>query len=245
MELGWDLHVVAPEKRRVGAIWQPLRFCGFWFRINCIYSIEALDKVKKLIVGEVLSDLEAQLQDLSVEAFATYGMTETISHVAVRRINGFARSRRSIPCFADVKFSMDERGCLVIHAPKLCESDLGTNDLVELISPISFKWLGRYDFVINGGGIKLHPTSKKTFPIPKNAFIIAEPEAGNGTCNIGDGRINERSRLRETFAYLNLRTPQKVYTFQFHIRNWKNKTSGTKSSESFESINSLIHKGFA
>lgn len=217
MELGWDLHVVAPEKDALVQYDNPYDFVAL-VPYQLHYSIEALDKVKKLIVGGgVLSeDLEAQLQDLSVEAFATYGMTETISHVAVRRINGFARSEvyHALP---DVKFSMDERGCLVIHAPKLCESDLGTNDLVELISPISFKWLGRYDFVINSGGIKLHPESieKKLSPYLKNAFIItSEPDE-----TLGERVIlvmeesNEKVDYKEAFAHLELyERPKKVYT---------------------------------
>ncbi len=57
----------------------------------------------------------------------------------------------------DVKVAIDARSCLVIDAPEVTDGLVVTNDMVNLISPTQFRWLGRYDNVINSGGIKLIP----------------------------------------------------------------------------------------
>jgi len=140
MTLGWDLHVVAPEKGALVEYDNPYDFVAM-VPYQLHHSLDALDKVKKLIVGggPMSRELEEKLQDKKTEVFATYGMTETITHVAVRRINGFARSE-AFTALPDVKFSTDDRGCLVINAPKVSHQTVVTNDMVELQSSLSFKW---------------------------------------------------------------------------------------------------------
>jgi len=219
MVLGWDLHVVAPEKDALVQYDNPYDFVAL-VPYQLYHSIDALGKVKKLIVGGgVLSrHLEDVLADLPVEAFATYGMTETITHVAARRINGFAKSEiyHALP---DVRFSLDDRGCLVIHAPKLNDEDIVTNDLVELISPVSFRWLGRQDFVVNSGGIKLQPESieQKLQPYLNLPFVItSEPDEALGEKLI---LVVEKTELdsdidfKSIFSHLpSQERPKKVYT---------------------------------
>jgi o-succinylbenzoate---CoA ligase len=219
MVLGWDLHVVAPEKDALVQYDNPYDFVAL-VPYQLYHSIDALGKVKKLIVGGgvLTRQMEELLENLSVEAFATYGMTETITHVAARRINGFAKSEiyHALP---DVKFSVDNRGCLVIHAPKLSNHDIVTNDLVELISPISFKWLGRQDFVINSGGVKLQPESieRKLQPYLSMPFVItAEPDEALGQKVIlvvqNEGRIAPPN-YAQIFAHLEpYERPKKIYT---------------------------------
>lgn len=111
----------------------------------------------KVIVGggAVDGDLENQLKELSCQFYATYGMTETISHVALRRLNG--SHERSFHALDGIQFSQDERGCLVIQANYLGTEAIVTNDLVDLLDDKSFNWLGRTDFVINTGGVKVVP----------------------------------------------------------------------------------------
>jgi len=113
-----------------------------------------LHKVKKLIIGggAVSEALEDALQSVSTEAYSTYGMTETISHIAMRRLNGDQRSKyyNALP---KVSFSKDERGCLVIQAEAISEEKVVTNDIVNLTSETTFEWLGRFDNVINSGGV--------------------------------------------------------------------------------------------
>ena len=158
------------------------------------------------------------LQDKSVEAFATYGMTETITHVAARRINGFAKSE-VYHAFPNVKFSADDRGCLVISAPKIASEDIVTNDLVELTSPISFKWLGRADFVINSGGVKINPETveKKLEPYFNIPFIISsEKDEALGeklVLVVEDFTSQEKPNYSEIFSTLeSYERPKKVYT---------------------------------
>lgn len=219
MVLGWDIHVVAPEKDALVEYDNPYDFVAL-VPYQLYHSINALDKVKKLIVGGgVLSrHLEDLLEDLPVEAFATYGMTETITHVAVRRINGFAKSEiyHALP---GVKFRSDERGCLVISAPKISETEIVTSDLVELISSISFKWLGRKDFVINSGGIKMNPEliERNLEPYLQMPFVIAsEPDDALGeklVLVVQDNGSSEPPNYAEIFSHLeSFERPKKVYT---------------------------------
>ncbi|MDX1463352.1 MAG: AMP-binding protein [Marinirhabdus sp.] len=175
MVLGWDLHVVEPAKDALVEYDNDYDFVAM-VPYQVSHSLEALQKVKKVIIGggAVSTQLEEALQTVDTDAFATYGMTETITHVAVRRLNGPARSDR-YSALPDVKFTTDDRGCLVIHAPKISNMAVVTNDLVILHSPSSFSWVGRQDNIINSGGIKLFPEAieakLKAFIEPP--FIIA------------------------------------------------------------------------
>ncbi|NND62297.1 MAG: AMP-binding protein [Flavobacteriaceae bacterium] len=181
MVLGWDLHVVAPEKDALVEYDNPYDFVAM-VPYQLKHSLSALDKVKKVIVGggAISSALEEKLQQKKTEIFATYGMTETITHVAVRRINGFAKTD-VFSALPGVKFDIDQRGCLVINAPKISEETIVTNDLVDLQSPVSFKWLGRFDNIINSGGIKINPTEieLKLSPFISIPFIIASEKDEN------------------------------------------------------------------
>jgi O-succinylbenzoic acid--CoA ligase len=117
-----------------------------------------LSRIQHLIIGggEISKALEEQIMTLPNSVYATYGMTETITHIALRRISGGFRSE-SFTALPGINLSADERGCLVIEAPKISKQPFITNDLVKFTGPFSFIWLGRYDNVINRGGQKLFP----------------------------------------------------------------------------------------
>ena len=155
--LGWDLHVVAPIKDALTQYDSNYDFVAL-VPHQLAFSYRALDKVNTLIVGGgVLPEhLKKKLQQSSVKAYATYGMTETLTHVAARALNGTQQSEvyKAMP---EVTFTSDDRGCLVIHAPNLLDDALVTNDLVQLVDSHSFKYLGRIDEVINSGGVKHSP----------------------------------------------------------------------------------------
>jgi o-succinylbenzoate---CoA ligase len=109
-----------------------------------------------LIGGSALDNkFNQQLQSFTCECFATYGMTETLTHIALQKLNGERQSDyfKTLP---GVVIQTDERGCLVIEAPHLTDK-IVTNDLVKIISKDEFKWLGRWDNVINTGGVKILP----------------------------------------------------------------------------------------
>jgi O-succinylbenzoic acid--CoA ligase len=135
---------------------------------------EKLNLIENLIIGgaPVSKKLEASLQHVNCKAYSTYGMTETISHIALKRLNN---KNESFNAIGKTTFDTKE-GCLVIKAPDLNIEELVTNDIVELLSPTQFNWIGRSDFTINSGGIKIQPElveHKLDILIPKASFIIS------------------------------------------------------------------------
>ena len=135
---------------------------------------ERLRFVRNMIVGggAVSDSLRRDLARLGVEAYSTYGMTETCSHVALSRMCADIRPYRALP---PVTFSTDDRGCLVVHTPQFSFPSLTTNDVVELLSEQEFRWIGRYDNVINTGGIKVFPEDieKQIAPLMNSRYYIA------------------------------------------------------------------------
>ena len=115
------------------------------------------ENIKTILLGgaPAAPQLEKRIQSCPSKIFHGYGMTETLSHVALRRVNGPLHSD-VYEALQGIEFEKDERGCLVIHVPFLRTSVI-TNDVVELLSTTTFTWKGRIDFVVNSGGIKLFP----------------------------------------------------------------------------------------
>lgn len=101
------------------------------------------------------TELLAMISGLDAQCYATFGMTETLSHVALQKLNGPGK-QESFHTLEGVSVRHDDRGCLVIDADYL-DQPVVTNDLVDIIKPKEFIWLGRYDNVINSGGIKIIP----------------------------------------------------------------------------------------
>lgn len=116
---------------------------------------ERLSQIKHLIIGGGGIDeaLEQELLTMPNAIWSTYGMTETLSHIALRRLNGPEASEWYHP-FEGVTVSLDENGCLVIDAPEVCKTPLVTHDIAE-ISEKGFHIKGRLDNVICSGGIKI------------------------------------------------------------------------------------------
>lgn len=118
---------------------------------------ELLTNVRQLIIGGggIDKDLEAQLHGYPNAIWSTYGMTETLSHIALRRINGAEADKWYTP-FDGVHVDIGADGCLVINAPEVCPNILYTNDIAELAPDgRRFRILGRKDNVIDSGGIKI------------------------------------------------------------------------------------------
>lgn len=120
------------------------------------HSLEDMDKVSSLIVGGSTVDppLKKALIGQKIQAFETYGMTETLSHIAVRKMDAPTAEFNVLP---DISVRQDKRNCLVVDAPNIGVANLVTNDEIELIDDKTFRLIGRIDHVINSGGIKLHP----------------------------------------------------------------------------------------
>jgi len=117
-----------------------------------------LDELKCAIIGGAPLELftKNKLRSLQCRFYATYGMTETISHIALQQLNG-EHPQDYFEMLEDIEISKDDRGCLTIHANYLSPQKIITNDLVEIIDQKKFRWVGRWDNVINSGGIKVVP----------------------------------------------------------------------------------------
>ncbi|MBD8487602.1 AMP-binding protein [Echinicola sp. CAU 1574] len=126
---------------------------------NCLSDIEStplLKNINSLIIGgaPLSNELQKEIAKLPCNSFQTYGMTETVSHIALAKISGTAPLvYRVLP---GVEINTNENNQLVIKAP-MALHPLTTNDIVKIISPQEFIWKGRSDFTINSGGIKIQP----------------------------------------------------------------------------------------
>lgn len=138
---------------------------------------ELFGKVRRLLVGgaPVSESLESRLSELTTVSYATYGMTETVSHIALRKI-GYEKEYFAL---GNVRFDQDERGCLCIDAPHLLQRHFVTNDVVELLDERHFRWLGRWDHVIISGGLKFFPEvieQKISNLFDGRFFIASQPD---------------------------------------------------------------------
>ncbi len=134
---------------------------------------EKLKSVRNVIVGggSVSDEIEEQLKKQELMVFQTFGMTETISHVAMRKIG--LHQEEHYTALENNSFSI-ENNQLVIHSSLVDNIPLKTNDCVDLINSQQFIWKGRVDFVINSGGIKIQPEEieKKLSILIKTPFFI-------------------------------------------------------------------------
>ena len=155
-----------------------------------------LNRLKALLLGGAPADttLQQELQPLTVPVWLTYGMTETCSHVALRRLNGrgATASYRVLPGIAA---GQDERGCLTLRGDVTDDQLVVTNDQVHLLDAHTFEWLGRADFVINTGGVKV-PAEKVELVLD-----VALAEIGAARRCFVAGRPDERLGQAVT-AYL-------------------------------------------
>ena len=151
---------------------------------------ERLSRIRHLIIGGGAIDaaLEQELQSLpgDIAIWSTYGMTETLSHIALRRINGDEPSEWYQP-FDSVHISQTEEGCLVIDAPQVCAETLVTNDIVQIepyiynkVEKLRFRIKGRKDNVICSGGIKIQIEEVETLLKPhlEKPFMLAKKKDG-------------------------------------------------------------------
>ena len=115
-----------------------------------------LMKIKHLIIGGGAIDeaLANDLKSFPNHVWSTYGMTETLSHIALRKLNGQDASDWYTP-FDNVRIRLSEEGTLIIHAPNVCAEELTTNDIAEINGEGKFRILGRKDNTINSGGVKI------------------------------------------------------------------------------------------
>ncbi len=148
---------------------------------------EALKKVGAVLVGggQVSEDLRKQLIQAGIRAYASFGMTETLSHFAISSLGDEEEEVVYHP-LRDVEIKMDKRGCLKVRWMGIARRWLYTNDLVEMRGK-SFIWLGRTDNLINSGGIKVIPerVEKRLAHLITSPFFVGglpHPKLGEEVC---------------------------------------------------------------
>jgi len=151
---------------------------------NTLSAGNALDRVRTLIIGgaEISPELEAAMKKRRGAVWATYGMAETCSMVALRRIDG-PKAELAFTAMRGVSLSLDDRGCLAIDADYLANR-VQTNDVVEMQGRASFRWLGRHDNLINSGGVKIAPEEIEALvarAVGKPCAIVGLPDTLLGT----------------------------------------------------------------
>lgn len=161
LELGWDLTITEPTSNPVLG----LDLVDFDFvamvpmQLQAILENPATDKqvsnLGKILLGgaPVSLALADRIKGLNVPVFQSYGMTETVSHVALKALNGAAASDAYV-FLPGIEYGTDARGCLFVSGAVTNGQLVQTNDLVE-IDRDTFQWLGRADNVINSGGVKI------------------------------------------------------------------------------------------
>lgn len=166
-----QLHLiqVAPSGHPLATVDVPITFAAMvplqvYNSLQVPEEREKLRQIKHLIIGGGAVDdvLAAQLHDFPHAVWSTYGMTETLSHIALRRLNGLQSSIWYTP-LQGIKVTTNVDDCLVIDAPMLSDSPIVTNDIAEIRATstsegqnaLAFRIIGRRDNVINSGGVKI------------------------------------------------------------------------------------------
>ncbi len=152
------LLVVDPSSNPLDTLSDPIDFCAMvplQVKACLEQSGEKLKNIGTLIIGgaPINNALRNDIVNSEMNAYQTFGMTETISHIAMRKVNKEDLSYELLPGIS--MESVDH--AMKVNAPHLGVHGLQTNDLIEVIDQKHFVWLGRRDFVINSGGIKIHP----------------------------------------------------------------------------------------
>jgi O-succinylbenzoic acid--CoA ligase len=163
-ELGLHLTILPPSSLPLSSIADEAHFHFLSFvplqlqqtLIQTPQKTAILDQARAILLGgaPVNAFLEDLLQQIQAPVFHTYGMTETISHIALRKLNTTGR-QNYFTVLEGVEIFTDVRNCLVIHTPALGKQPIVTNDVVHMLSSNTFEWVGRIDNVINTGGVKV------------------------------------------------------------------------------------------
>lgn len=201
---------------------------------KCLEAGVSFSKLKHLIIGgaPISIDLKKDLCKNGVDAYATFGMTETLSHIALAKINDKILVYKSLP---GIRIGVDTRQCLWIRSETLLGETIQTNDVVEIITKNEFIWKGRADFVINSGGIKLHPEeieNKLKETINFDLMVFGEPDKLLGESL---SLIIESDKMIDTeVSFLKLekyQRPKKVYYIKAFVRTETGKINRNKTIE--------------
>jgi len=227
MILGLELDLIAPSSQLIFNYDKAYDFCAM-VPMQLHKTKSLCNNIKTIIVGgaPVSNSLIATIQNVRPNVYETYGMTETITHIAVKKLNNFQNTSAQVnkalfKTLPDISISLDDRNCLIIKAPNLSNKTIVTNDLVKLHTNSDFEWLGRYDNIINTGGVKVFPEQieAKLSSLISNRFFISKQADDNlGECVILV--LESPSDILKPSVFLGLskfETPKKIYSLENFI----------------------------
>lgn len=200
---GLNLIVRPASGHPLSDIEEPLRFAAMvplqvYNTLRVPEEKERLEQTDILIIGggAVDDSLEAEISALPTAVYSTYGMTETLSHIALRRLNGDTASKHYYP-FPSVELSLSAESTLVIKAPLICGEVLQTNDIACIYPDGSFTIAGRKDNVINSGGIKIQAEEMEKrlrpfIPVPFVVTSVPDPRLGQALTLLIAGQVDVR-----------------------------------------------------
>ena len=218
--LGLDLYLTKPSKNPLKTIDTNFDFVAFTpYQLD--HSLNQLNKIKTLIVGggPISEKTKSFLYKNKTNVYETFGMTETVSHIALKNIS---KGNQEFKALEGVRFET-ENNCLKIFCDSILKSPLTTKDLVELVSEKKFIWIGREDFVINSGAIKTYPEElerklSKFFSIPFIILGLPDENLGEKITIIFEGKTpcNFKDSIK---ALSSFERPKQVVNFDVFPRN--------------------------
>jgi long-chain-fatty-acid--coA ligase len=230
--LGLSLEVVAPSSTPFVSIDGEVDFVALT-PMQAFKSLEQLHRARKIILGgaPISLSMETAFQEVPSQIYATYGMTETVSHIALRPIAPKEQHSLRYTTIGAITIRQDSQGCLVIDCPEVADMPIYTHDVVTLYNDRSFQWQGRLDNIINSAGVKIFPESVEerlaTF-ITDRFFIWKEPDAllGEKVILLIEGR-EEAYRdllmnLQKETVFSKYELPKKIY----YLPHFKTTESG-------------------
>ena len=226
MVSGWKIDCIEPTANPLEYFREPLDLTAM-VPLQLQNSLDKIQNVSKIIVGgaPMPSGLLASLPKSGTEIYESYGMTETASHIALRKLQAVPEDQNReevlepFEVIEGVHLETDERGCLVIHASHLSDKPFVTNDLVKLESDTHFRWLGRLDHVINSGGVKLVPEKleDRMSAVLKDRFFLGslpDKELGERLILVVETDTDPKpslQALRDSGLFTKYEIPREVY----------------------------------
>lgn len=228
---------------------QPIDFCAmtpYQVKNSIVSSKKKFKWIKTLIIGGGIIDkiLEKELNTISTNCYQTFGMTETISHIAIRKIGSKSPSNL-YTCLDHVTINSNETNQLIISSKSLGIQNMISNDIIELIDNKTFKWIGRIDNVINSGGIKHYPElleKKLEEQLQGTKFFIDKvehAELGEQIILIIENTKNIKIKTAVFKNFNSYEIPKKVFELDEFIYTNNNKINRPKSKAKAINLNKL------
>ncbi|MCO5260986.1 MAG: AMP-binding protein [Crocinitomicaceae bacterium] len=229
MERNLQLLITTPSSNPLKSINETIDFIALApIQLHTILneSPEKLKSIRSIIVGggNISDSTITLLNKYQITVFQTFGMTETISHIALRKV-GFEQEE----CYTTLEgiTISENKNQLCIHAPQLGIPTLLTNDLIELKNEKQFKWIGRADYVINSGGIKIQieELEKELSQKINRPFFITsnkDDKLGQKVVIVFEGKPDNQLNLKTFYSFLknNYHIPKEiVFAEEFFYTN--------------------------